>query len=302
MDVESIRSFLTVASEGSYARAAPLLFRSVSALSRRIQELERELDVVLFERTSTGIRLSDGGHELVERAQSLVEAADALTADASQKNLPTGIRFGVSPGLGPSLLTSARRALSETGLDRVALVHGHNTQLIRKLINGQLDVALSHEKPQSTALSSRVVALQQVQILLGEGTPLAARSPLLLTDLTGHPFVTSPYLLAGAPIFYARLQSVLAEAGIEQIVKVKDIFWITEMVSNGPGFATWVQRYDEADDPRDVPPGVVVRSPLGLDLQLPTYLVHPSEAPWLSAPVIAALEHFLPTIADISAE
>ena len=49
LDLESLRSFITVSAEGSLARAAPLLFVSTSGLSRRIHELEKKLGVELLE-------------------------------------------------------------------------------------------------------------------------------------------------------------------------------------------------------------------------------------------------------------
>lgn len=297
VDIESVRTFLLVASEGSYARAAPHLFRSVSALSRRVQELERELDVTLFERTSKGILLSAEGRDLLEPAQVLVDAADAMLNGLRQKS-PHAIRLGVAPGLTPLLRAAVIEAFHDHGIDDLILVPGENTQLIRKMLSNQIDIALSHQQPQSKELSYRLVGAQQTKIMVGANSPLARKTPLYLKDLVGTPFVTYARLMAGAPIYYAQLRVLLAEAGIDEIVQSHEMFRISETIQNAPGFGIWVTREEDSTDPSDSPAGVVVRSPEDLDLPLPTFLIQPLAAEWLTVSLRASLEALLPSIGD----
>ena len=63
-----LRSFMTVVEEGSLHRAAERLHLSQSTLSRQMQALEAELGGQLLERTSIGVRPTNGGHALAAKA------------------------------------------------------------------------------------------------------------------------------------------------------------------------------------------------------------------------------------------
>ena len=74
LDLETLRSFITVSAEESLARAAPLLFVSPSGLSRRIHELERQLGVELLERSTHGVILTPAGEQILVHAKKILQA------------------------------------------------------------------------------------------------------------------------------------------------------------------------------------------------------------------------------------
>lgn len=71
MKFNAIRDFLAVAERGSLRAAARQTGGSQPAMSRSIQELERELGVVLFERTGTGVKLTPMGQVFLRRASGV---------------------------------------------------------------------------------------------------------------------------------------------------------------------------------------------------------------------------------------
>lgn len=71
MKFNALRDFLAVAERGSLRAAARQTGGSQPAMSRSIQELERELGVVLFERTASGVRLTPMGQVFLRRASSV---------------------------------------------------------------------------------------------------------------------------------------------------------------------------------------------------------------------------------------
>ena len=71
MKLNALRDFLAVAERGSLRAAARLTDGSQPAISRSIQELEKELGVVLFERSSTGVKLTPMGQVFLRRASSV---------------------------------------------------------------------------------------------------------------------------------------------------------------------------------------------------------------------------------------
>lgn len=76
MDVRHLRCFLAVAEELNITRAAARLHIEQSPLSRTIKELEIDLDVVLFERSTRGVRLTPAGKKLLEDAPRILMALE----------------------------------------------------------------------------------------------------------------------------------------------------------------------------------------------------------------------------------
>lgn len=77
MSLVQLESFVAVAEEGTVLKAAARLHLSQPPLSRRIQALESELGVALFERSARGMQLSPSGEALLEPARAILAAVQA---------------------------------------------------------------------------------------------------------------------------------------------------------------------------------------------------------------------------------
>jgi DNA-binding transcriptional LysR family regulator len=82
MELYHLRTFITVAQEGHLTRAAERLCLSQPAVSAHVKNLEDELGVILFERTPTGMRLTEEGHLLEKQAKKALATIDALQQQA----------------------------------------------------------------------------------------------------------------------------------------------------------------------------------------------------------------------------
>src|SRR5437868_12996900 len=92
MDVKQLKALVTVAEAGSVTRAAELLHLVQPAVTRQIRALERELGVVLFERTRQGMRPTDAGMILLEHARrALNELERARVEIQPTPGMVTGI-------------------------------------------------------------------------------------------------------------------------------------------------------------------------------------------------------------------
>jgi DNA-binding transcriptional LysR family regulator len=81
VDLRRLRYFVLVAEESSFSRAARRAGISQQALSNQIKSLEREIDCVLFFRTTRQVELSPAGRALLPKARaSLANAAEALAS------------------------------------------------------------------------------------------------------------------------------------------------------------------------------------------------------------------------------
>jgi molybdenum-dependent DNA-binding transcriptional regulator ModE len=79
--LEKLRLFLVVLEEGSFRRAAERLRISQSAITRQMQSLELDLGGRSMERTSAGVRPTNGGHALAAKAKTLLADYDSTMAE-----------------------------------------------------------------------------------------------------------------------------------------------------------------------------------------------------------------------------
>jgi LysR family hydrogen peroxide-inducible transcriptional activator len=143
--LRQLKYFEALARELHFGRAASACAVTQPALSMQIQEMEQQLGVALVERTHAGVRLTDSGGHIAERAKRILAGVRDLAEFARHSGgLLTGsLRLGVIPSMAPyllpSLLTLVRKRYPELEL----IVRETQTlPLTRELADGKLDVLL----------------------------------------------------------------------------------------------------------------------------------------------------------------
>jgi DNA-binding transcriptional LysR family regulator len=145
IDFRLLQSAIVLADELSFSRAASRLHLTQPGLTKQIQELESQLGVVLFERSSQRVELTEPGRVFIEHAKLAVfhlERAVHLTR-ASAKGAEVVVNFGSSPYIDPyivSTILSVRLPLFPT-----MRVHAHShfsQELTRQVSSGELDMAI----------------------------------------------------------------------------------------------------------------------------------------------------------------
>ena len=79
MTIQQCRYVLEIARLGSFSQAAKQLFVAQSSLSISVKSLEGELGIIIFERSSGGVRLTEAGSEFIKYAREIVESSDFLS-------------------------------------------------------------------------------------------------------------------------------------------------------------------------------------------------------------------------------
>lgn len=142
MEIYQLRTFVTVAREGSITRASELLFLSQPAVSAHIKAMEDELGLVLFERTPRGMSLTAGGTKLLAKAEQMIALHRDFVDEA--KRIKGGVngkvRLGVNRSTSAQVLGKLLAGLSETCPElEVALDYGSSAEILRSIRSGALD-------------------------------------------------------------------------------------------------------------------------------------------------------------------
>jgi LysR family transcriptional regulator, transcription activator of glutamate synthase operon len=203
VEIRHLRSFVAVAREQSYTRAARRLRVAQPALSQQIQALERELGVVLIERSNRTSGLTEAGAGLLTRAERILsEVQDAVHEMAAHAGLRTGtVRIGCAlqtllEGRLPSLLASFHAR--QPGI-RITFREVHTRQVFELLQRGEADLGLVHlgrveRTVVGTRAASRDLALAHLNseplvVIVGPGHRLASHSKVRLEELRDETFV-----------------------------------------------------------------------------------------------------------------
>ncbi|WP_136248462.1 LysR substrate-binding domain-containing protein [Halomonas borealis] len=148
LDLEALRSFVTVARRGSLAAAAEERHRTVGALSMQIKRLETRLESRLLVRGARGMTLTTSGEALLGEARELLRHHDGLVARISGRGLSGRVRFGMPEDyarhLVGRLLPDFLARHPDVVLEAVTATSG---ELARRLEQGELSLVVALDRP-----------------------------------------------------------------------------------------------------------------------------------------------------------
>jgi DNA-binding transcriptional LysR family regulator len=144
MELNHLRSFVTIARFGHLTRAAEALHLSQPALSGHVKVLEEELGVALFVRTPSGMALTPAGDRLVGEAESILVAVAHLAQSAQAlRGQPTG-HLSLGTVLEPGVLRVGELlvlALERFPQIEIELHHVMSSDALARVKNGSLDAS-----------------------------------------------------------------------------------------------------------------------------------------------------------------
>ena len=190
-DWNRLRVFLAVAEHGSLSAAAEALGISQPTAGRYVQQLEGELDVVLFARTGRRMVLTTAGLDLLEPAKAMAEAADrfSLVAAGREASVAGVVRITASEVVAtyvlPAILVALRRAEPRIELELVA------SNATENLLAREADIAVRMYRPtQLDVITTHVGDIElgvyaAHEYLRRRGEPRVPND-LLAHDVVGH--------------------------------------------------------------------------------------------------------------------
>ncbi|WP_158815394.1 LysR family transcriptional regulator [Methylocapsa sp. S129] len=187
--LQHLRYAISAEDHGSFRQAAEALLLRQSKLSRCIRQLEESIGMVVFERSSGGVRATNAGQKFLRAARSILEQMDALVAIANRTGrgeagqLAIGFYTSLSNGnLRATLMDYARRFPQI----EISMFESSRLRLATAVRNGGLDIAIV--TGESPLLDCKAAPLWSERILVAvpEGHRLAASETVYWTDLRGE--------------------------------------------------------------------------------------------------------------------
>ncbi|MFB7828697.1 LysR substrate-binding domain-containing protein [Streptomyces hydrogenans] len=241
MELRQARYFLALSQECHFGRAAARLHIAQPALSQQIKQLESELGIALFHRSTRRVELTEAGRHLAGYARALV--AEEERARAHMTELATGRAGRVSLGfIGtatydvlPRVARTVRTELPHITLDlRGELLTPH---LVEGLQAGTYDLAVLRPGSDQPSLNLTPLRSERLVAVVPSHHPLARNEQIPLSALAGEPFVIHPAQPRSA--MYDRVLAACARAGFRprSLVEVGETATLVVLVAAGHGVA-----------------------------------------------------------------
>ncbi|WP_024366080.1 MULTISPECIES: LysR substrate-binding domain-containing protein [unclassified Arthrobacter] len=223
MDVGQLRAFLAVAQELHFGRAAERLNMTQPPLSRIIKQLETELGTRLLDRNTRSVKLTSSGQALVAPATEVFEALRrAEEAVRSADNGEAGMVRIAFAGVSTHQLVArlARQVKSNRPRIQLELSSQNFAQpAMKKLVQGETDIALGRWDVIPAEVSSRVVMPDSLVVAMPDTHPLAGSRRIAMGRLATEAFISlTPFEGAVLPDRLRRLAH--ANGFVADIVQV----------------------------------------------------------------------------------
>ncbi|MGD9636111.1 MAG: LysR family transcriptional regulator [Nitrospiraceae bacterium] len=272
MELRHLRRFIAVAEELHFSRAAKRLHIEQSPLSRSIKELEKELDVRLFDRDHRNTHLTQAGHVFLKDVRRLFTALEY--AKESAKAIASGhsglLRIALSDGAAyPRLAALLAMYREEEPTVGIQLTEVSLTEQLRGLRNDTFDAGFARSENVGTGIEARPVWHEPLVVAVPSRHPLLVHRSIPLEDLVRYPLVMyHPGIYEGYCRQVERLLSTVT-VKLEVVERVTSLEMMLTLVAAGYG-AGFVAAEQVALSRH---PDVIVR-PLAMDdAAVTTYLL-----------------------------
>jgi DNA-binding transcriptional LysR family regulator len=240
MELRHLRYFVAVAEERNFTRAAERLHIAQPPLSRQIQQLEEDLGVVLIEKGSRPLRLTEAGQFFLAHARPLLDQVRDLKAMTQrvgklERTLSLGFVASTLYGQLPEIVRRYRERYPEV---EVTLHEMTTVEQLKALKEGRIDVGFGRLKSEDPSIRRIVLREERMMVALSPGHRLAAGTGALrLTELVHEKLLVYPK--APRPSFADQVMKVFGEANLapDHVTEVRELQIAIGLVAAGQGIA-----------------------------------------------------------------
>ncbi len=198
LDLRLVEYFVAVAEELHFGRAAERLHIAQPSLSQQIRRLESQLGLMLLERNSRSVYLTDAGEALLREGRKTLSQARHAIQTTRAAGAPS-LTIGFYGSAGSDLLAPALKAFGEHHPPVSVSVRELPLGSIDAILDGDVNVAFTRLKPGQTDLEIEIIASEPRLVAVATAHPLAARESLTFAELAEESFITNPIIRDHGP-------------------------------------------------------------------------------------------------------
>lgn len=237
MELRNIRTFLAVAEQCSFSKAADILGYSQSTVTTQIQQLEQEFDTLLFDRINKTVRLTASGTEFLEYAQRILRTAeDAKTAMRRLPDESGELRIAMAESLCssffPEILELYHKKYPKVEL---CIVTGGTDDMFYMLRHNEADMVYTLDS--RIYSSDLVTALEKQEDVYFVASP---SYPCVYRKFTLEELASLDFILTERDMSYRkRLDELMASRSlkIEPFLELGNVDMIIGLVERGNGIS-----------------------------------------------------------------
>jgi len=192
MDFDQLATFVQVAKLKSFSRAGQKVFRSQSAVSAQIRQLEEAYHSKLLDRSAKSVELTPAGQVLFEFAERLLRLRDeSLQVVADRGNVVQGpIVFGANEAtclyLLPNIFAEFQRRYP---LVHISIYRNFSHKILQRVEEGSIDVGIVTLPLKSPTLKMHVINRDRLRFMVSTKNPLAQRGRVTLEEIAAQPLI-----------------------------------------------------------------------------------------------------------------
>ena len=235
MNIQKYMAFVKAVEYGSFTKAAEILNYSQSGISRMINDLEKEWQVVLLERRKTGVRLTSDGMKLLPYAKEVCQKYEMLQMQVDDlSGLKSGfIRIGTFSSVAthwlPNIIKAFQKAYPNIEYE---LRLGNYSEIEEWILEGEVDCGFIR-LPSQSQLDTLLLEPDPLLAVLPKGHPMAGCQKFPIAAFCQEPFI----LLERAN--NTEIADIFSQYSLKPQTRITtwDDYAIMSMVENGLGIS-----------------------------------------------------------------
>jgi LysR family transcriptional regulator, low CO2-responsive transcriptional regulator len=192
MDFDQLVTFFEVAKLGNFSRAGQKVFRSQSAVSAQIRQLEHEYGERLLDRVGKTVRLTPAGEVLFEYAQRMIAMRnESLRAVADQATTPRGLlSIGANEATCLYVLPHAfAEYLRLYPQVQISIYRNFSRKILERVEDGTVDLGIATLPVRAPSLKVYPIFRDRIMLMVANSNPLSQKPTVTLDDVAKQPLI-----------------------------------------------------------------------------------------------------------------
>ena len=192
MDFDQLVTFLEVAKQGNFSRAGEKVFRSQSAVSAQIRQLEQDYGTKLLDRSGKRVALTPAGAVLFDYAKRLLALrGESLRAVADQQKTPRGVlTIGANEAtclyVLPQTFSEYQRRYPDV---QISIYRNFSHKVLERLQNGLIDLGVVSMPVKLSNVVVKRIFHDRLILMTAPAHPLAQRESVTIEAIAEHPII-----------------------------------------------------------------------------------------------------------------